>query len=201
MNLVLTSAGLKNKKVAEKFLKILPNKPENVKVLMITFAQSDEEESYVNESKQELIDLGLKNITIANMHRDIMIDTFNDFNVIYVCGGNTFSILQKLRETKLNKFIIEQVKKGTIYVGVSAGSIIAGKNIEIASWGSEGDKNEINLKDLKGLSLTDVTIFPHFKQELRTEVEKFRNKVKYPVIELTDEQAMFIINGNKQIIQ
>ncbi len=47
MNLALTSAGLKNKKVAEKFLKILPNKPGNMKVFVITFAQSDEKVQYM----------------------------------------------------------------------------------------------------------------------------------------------------------
>ena len=75
---------------------------------------------------------------------------------MYVCGGNTFKILHKLRETRLDVYITKQVEQGALYVGVSAGSIIAGPDIEIAGWGSEGDENEVNLQDLEGFNFTDI---------------------------------------------
>jgi len=115
-------------------------------------------------------------------------------DVIYLCGGNTFSILNKTRETKLDKFIIDQVKSGSVYVGVSAGSIIAGPSIEIAGWGSEVDKNEVGLKEINGFNFVDFSVFPHFHEELRNEVEDFKKQVNYRVFELTNEQAMFVEN-------
>lgn len=151
----------------------------------------------MNESKKEIQQLGFEDIVIANMHNTVDVSNLGDFNVIYVCGGNTFAILQKLRETGLSAFIIQQVQAGAVYVGVSAGSIIAGPSIEMASWGSEGDENEIGLKDLSGLSLVDIEVFPHFHEELRSEVEEFKKKVSYRVYELTNGQAVFSNNSDQ----
>jgi peptidase E len=89
----------------------------------------------------------------------------------------------------------------TLYFGISAGSIIAGPNIEIASWGSTGDTNDINLKDLTGLKLTKILVFPHFEDYLKGEVDEFRKKVDYPVIELKDSEALFIEGVKNKIIK
>ncbi len=79
---------------------------------------------------------------------------------------------------------------------MSAGSIIAGKTIEIAGWGSEGDKNDVELEDLSGFGFTDVAVFPHYNVSQKDEVQEFRNQVTYPIIEITDNQ-MVIVKGKK----
>ena len=198
--LFLTSAGFINTKISQAFIGELYKPANKSKILIVAFAQDSKEESYVQQSKEELKKLGFKNIQIANMHHRIDISDRDKFDVIYVCGGNTFAILNKLRETNLDKFIKEQVNKNSIYVGVSAGSIIAGPYIEIAGWGSEGDNNEIGLKDLTGLNFTDIAVFPHFHDGLRNEIDEFRKKVNYRVIELTDDQAVFITQNQIKII-
>ncbi len=192
--LLLTSAGFLNPKIAEEFLKLTNDK--EAKILMVAYAQDDNEQFYVNESKKELEELGFGDIFVLNMDEFSDISSLKDFDVIYVCGGNTYSILKKMKEFGLDKFIINQVNKGSIYVGVSAGSIIAGQTIEIAGWGSEGDSNDVDLKDLSGLGFTDIAIFPHFKESISDELVKFREKVKYPVQELSDSQALLIV-GDK----
>ncbi len=198
--LFLTSAGFINQQISKAFLAELQKPISETKTLIVAYAQNPNEEFYVNESKEELQKLGIKNITIANMHRTVDVASLDNFDVVYVCGGNTFAILNKLRETGLDKFIISQVNSGAIYVGVSAGSIIAGPGIEIAGWGSEGDKNEIGLKDMKGFHLSDIAVFPHFHEELRDEVKEFRSKVEYKVIELTNDQAIFVKDNEIKII-
>ncbi len=200
MKLFLTSAGLTTKAISDLFLKELGKKPEDCKGLVIAYAKGHIEEFYINESKQGLIALGLKNITVANLHYAIAIDKFGRFDFIYVCGGNTFAIMKKMREIKLDKFIVEQVKNGTIYAGVSAGSIIAGKSIEIAGWGSQADQNDVNLEDLKGFGFTNIAIFPHFKGGLKQEAEEFKKLAGYPVIELNDSQAVFCEDEKCKII-
>jgi peptidase E len=106
-----------------------------------------------------------------------------------------------MKITKIDEFIKKTVKKGeTIYVGVSAGSIIAGPNIEIAGWGSEGDINEIGLVDLFGLGLTDFSVYPHFKDYLKQEVEEFKNEVNYLVFELTDNDAIWQDEKGRKLI-
>ena len=167
---------------------------------MLALAQTPEEVSYKNLSKQELENLGFTDVKMLNLKNPIPPGELDNAGLIYVCGGNTFSILKRLRELNLDQEIIDLVKEGTIYVGVSAGSIIAGPSIEIAGWGSEGDQNEVNLTDLTGFNLTNVAVFPHYHEELADEVKEFKKKVAYPVVPLTNEQLVFIEDNNYQII-
>ena len=191
--LLLTSAGFVNPETVEVLMKEIPKQAEWCKVLMISYTQNKIEESYVFASKKELESLGFKNIQVVNLCN---VSKLEQVDIIYVCGGNTFAILQRMKEIGLDKFIIEAVNKGVLYIGVSAGSIIAGKNIEIAGWGSEGDRNDVELRDLSGLGFTDVAVFPHYKISQKDEVQEFKKKVTYPVIEITDNQ-MVIVKGEK----
>ncbi|MBU2472614.1 Type 1 glutamine amidotransferase-like domain-containing protein [Patescibacteria group bacterium] len=198
--LLLTSAGFLNKEISNLFLKELSKEPNKSKVFMVTGARTKEEEYYIQESKQELINLGFKDIFVFNLDRKILLDEVKDCDVIYVCGGNTYYILKRFRETGLDKIVIELVNQGKIYIGVSAGSVMAGPNIEIAGWGEDGDKNDVNLKDLTGFNFTNIAVFPHFEEKNRQEVKEFKKKVNYPVIELTDNQAVFVKGKNYIII-
>lgn len=198
--LFLTSAGFLNKEVTDIFLKELPKQPSDCRVLMITGALTEEDKHYIEESKQELRELGFNNVFLFRLGGEDSTEEAKTCDIIYICGGNTFYLLKKIREVNLDKILIEMVNQGKIYVGVSAGSIMAGPNIEIAGWGVEGDENEVNLKDLTGFNLTNIAIFPHFKEGLRKEVEEFRNKVDYLIIELTDNQAVFVKGDNYKIL-
>lgn len=187
--LLLTSAGFINPETAEVLMKEIPKQAEWCKVLMVSYTQNKAEDSYVVASKKELEALGFKDVKIINLHKPTKPEVVD---VIYVCGGNTYAILQKMKETGLDKFIIEAVNKGVLYIGVSAGSIIAGKTIDIAGWGSEGDSNDVGLKDLSGFGFTDVAVFPHYKMNQKNEVAEFKNKVTHAVMEITDNQIILV---------
>ena len=78
---------------------------------------------------------------------------------------------------------------------------MAGPDVEIAGWGIDGDKNKVGLRDLIGFNFTNISIFPHFEEDKhKQEVEEFRKKVNYPVIELTDNQAVFVEGEGYKII-
>jgi len=91
---------------------------------------------------------------------------------------------------------MEIIKKRGLCIGVSAGSILVHKSIKLAGWGKEGDPNTIKLKNLNGLNLTNIAIFPHYKKRLAKELNKFRKIANYPIKELRDKQALLIL-GNK----
>jgi len=194
MILYLTSTGLENKQVAERFKKVLIKKDiKNISVLVISVQDNESDALYLQKTKDELGELGITDIEVFELGDKPFILTKEKYDVIYVCGGNTFIYLDRIRKTGLDKFIIDAVKSNrSIYVGVSAGSIIAGPDITIAGWGSECDSNDINLKDTTGLGLTNIVVSPHYRDELKTEVDDFREKYGYQVYELTDEQAVRI---------
>lgn len=75
---------------------------------------------------------------------------------------------------------------------MSAGSIIAGQDIEIAGWGMDGDENDIALSDLTGMSLTDKVIFPHYTDANESEVLDFEKTRGVKVVRMEDGDGMFI---------
>jgi len=198
MRLLLTSDGLTSVKIREEVLKLLDKPAKDNLVLIMYTTKSKKYKKYLSKIKKQLVSLGIKpkNIYYANISRNISAKKFKDFDVLFSCGGNTFYILGRVRKTGFDKFIKNFVKSGKLYIGVSAGSIIIHKTIEIAGWSKEGDINEIKLKNLRGLNMIRIAIFPHFHKSLAKEISSFKKKVNYPVIELRNKHAV-LISGKK----
>jgi peptidase E len=201
MRLLLTSAGLSNKKISDFFVSIIKKDIKQCSVFMIAYIQNNEEEFYLNEAKKQLIDIGIDDIDYFNLKNDKFISS-KKYDVVYICGGNTYAILDRIRVTGVDIFLKDSVtNNNSLYLGVSAGSIIAGPDIDIAGWGSIGDTNDIELKNLTGLRFTNISIFPHFEEYLKSEVNEFRKKVEYPVIEITNDEAIFVEGVGYKIIK
>ena len=201
IKLLLTSTGFVNKNISKVFLKLVNKSASNIKVLFIPIAsRSKEELHYVAESRKELISLGIKEDNIFNLEIDNKPDLkeLNKLDVIYVCGGNTFYLLHKLKETGFYDIIKDLVRKNKIYVGVSAGSIVVGPDIKIASI---GDKNDIKLKNFMGLCLTKTIVSPHFCNKERGAIEKFRKTTNFRVVPLNDMQALLVLGDKERVIK
>ena len=199
--LLLTSTGLANQNITNQFLQIIDKPVSQIKIIFIpTASRNDEELHYVQESKKELLDLGIleNNIKTLNLDKPVSFQEVDGFDVIYVCGGNTFYLLKKVRETGFDKVIIEFAKTDKLYFGVSAGSILVCPNIDIAS---PFDENDVNLTDLTGLNLTDVIVSPHYKDEEKTIIDNFKKKSQYEIVPLTDNQALLVLDGETKIVE
>jgi dipeptidase E len=199
MKLFLTSGGLYNKKIEKRFLEILPRSPEKLKILFIpTASRTKEELFWVKKSEKQLLKIGIKKDNIFEYNLEIKDKSFfKIFDIIYVCGGNTFYLMKRLKETNFDRVILELMKEEKIYFGVSAGSIIVGKDIKIAII---GDKNDVNLKKFSGLKLTDFVLSPHYNlKERKKIIEKIirKNGLKN-ILTITNEQAVYI---NKNLIE
>lgn len=197
MKLLLTSTGLSNNKIANTFLQLLTKPIAQVKVIFIpTASRTAEEKKYVNASRNELITLGVNenNIRIVDLQSKVKQDDFNNIDVVYVCGGNTFYLLKQVRESELDKVIKKFVNTDMVYVGVSAGSILAGPNIDVAS---PFDENDVGLTELTGLNLTDIVASPHYVTDEESIIKPFAEKFK--VVRITDAQAI-LVDGEISII-
>jgi dipeptidase E len=198
---LLTSTGLANKNIASLFLEIINKPVSQIKIVFIpTAARSEEELKYVVESKKELLALGIseKNITTLELDRPVSFQEIESFDVIYVCGGNTFHLLKKVRETNFDQVISEFVRNNKLYFGVSAGSILVCPNIEIAK---PFDENDVNLTNLTGLNLIDFIVSPHFCEKEEAIINNFKKESRFEIITLTDRQALLLVDGKMKLIE
>jgi len=195
--LLLTSDGLSNNKLIKEAKKLLTKPANEARALIIYTLRKKSYIKYVRKVKKQLLKLGIKksNIFYANISNNIK-PSKQDFDIIYSCGGNTFYILDRIKKTGFDKLIKKFVADSGLYVGVSAGSMIVHKTIKGADGGKEGDVNDIGLKNLNALNLTNIWIWPHFRNDLRSEVTDFRKKVSFPVKELRDGEAILILGNN-----
>lgn len=200
MKLLLTSTGLSNESVKNKFINSFDKDFSKINVLFIvSAAELPEEKWYVKESRSELLDLGIKkeNFIIYHKGQKPDIDILGNIDLIYVCGGNTFHLLEEIRNRGLDLDIIKMIKKGVFYVGVSAGSIIVAPNIKIAEpW----DPNDRNLKDLSSLNLTDFTISPHYTKEEEDIIKKIEENIGIEVKRINNDQAILVFGDKIEII-
>jgi dipeptidase E len=200
MKLLLTSAGFENPIIGSEFLKLVGKPARKIKVVFIPTASTSEEELfYVGKSKDELACFGikLKNIVELNIDHKIYYSELKDFDVMYMCGGNTFHLLSQIKKFDFDKVIEMFIKSNRVYVGVSAGSLIMGPNIELAKF---GDKKVGRLKDFTGLEYIDEAIAPHVTDEDVLQVKAFQKKVNYKIIPLNDSQAVRVIDEKSQIV-
>lgn len=228
--LLLTSAAFSNPKIGEEFLRLIPKKPSEVKVLFIPtaseyklendptsafgrtesafgetksakgFGEAKDEMFYVKESEKELIGLGIpkENIFWLDIKNIPAAGDVNSYDVMYVCGGNTFYLMHQFKNTGFDKKVIEFTNSGKVYVGVSAGSVIAGPDISIAS---PFDPNDVGLKDTKGLCVTDAIICPHYQRKEESIISEFEKENNCKILRLTDNQALEVLGGVSKIIE
>lgn len=197
--LLLTSAGMK---VKEEILRILPKPANQIKLAhIITASKVEEDTSYMMRDRQQMIEVGfqVEDIDIEGKSEDEIRNLLRDKDIIYIQGGNTFYLLKYVKESGFDKVIKELIKKGMIYIGVSAGSYIACPTIEMATW-KHLDKNIIGLTNLTALDLVPFLITAHYKPEYYSIIKKAILHSKCSVKILTDEQAILVKNGEIKLV-
>ena len=96
---------------------------------------------------------GLKRIDMWTDLKDRRYEDLARYSAVFIGGGNTFSLLRQIREAGFDRLLLEYIMNGLPVYGGSAGAIILGKDIGTAYFGGDADKNEVGLKDLKGLDV------------------------------------------------
>ena len=203
MKLLLTSAGWwKSPKIGNEFLKLVDKDPSEIRIFfVVTPTKYLKKNIYIRRflKQSRAINIPERNIKFFQLNRKIKKNDLRNIDVVFVFGGNTFEYLDRIKKTGLDKMIKAFVKKGGVYLGLSAGSYVACPTIKAALW-KHADRNTVGLKNLKGLNLVPFLITAHFEETLRPIIEKAAKKTKREVIALTDKQAILIKGENKKII-
>ena len=160
-------------------------------VFIDTAAKFEEVNFYVDEAVEILENFGakLRRLDVSCVHSSAVsvssqdkpfcdnkiLATINECDIIYVSGGNTFYLLNELRKSCVWQAIKNAVKAGKIYIGESAGAIVASPDTRYATL---MDENSAKTSDFTGLNLVDFCVVPHFGCEPFTQatheiMEKF----------------------------
>lgn len=197
MRLLLSSAGLRSE-IVPAFRELLNRDPHGLHAAFIPTAGDHESHTaYLEVSRQQLINLGFK-VTNFDLKSD-KIEAIEGQDIVFVAGGNTYYLLYWMRKSGFADSIAHWLKNGLIYVGESAGSIVAGPDIGLAGWKPFADVNNIKLTDLTGIDIVDFTVSPHYRPDNEEHVKlicRQKEGFQHKVYCLTDEQAI-IVQGSE----
>ena len=161
--LFLTSylAGTKN--LVKEFLKDVPEK----EITFVPTASNTEDyKGYVDEAKQAFLEFGfsINILDISKTEKQKIENILKDTKILYVSGGNTFYLLQELKRKKILDTIKNKISNGMLYIGESAGAIIASKNIEYNQTMKFYNFSQ-NLLPFSSFLFSHIFIYHHFLQQ------------------------------------
>lgn len=159
-NLFLTSSF---KDVVPLFTEFESNLQGKTVTFIPTASKVEEVVFYVEAGKKALEDLGLivEELDVATGTLEEITATLKKNDFIYVTGGNTFFLLQELKRSGADKLILEEIAKGKLYIGESAGAVITSPNISYIQ-SMDSVKKATNLTNYDALNLVDFSILPHY---------------------------------------
>ena len=117
----------------------------------------------------------------------------DQFGAVYIGGGNTFSLLKQIRESRFGD-LLRQLGSGTgVIYGGSAGAIIIGKDIRTCA---HMDENTVALSKFEGLDLLKgLSVWCHYDRDEDTRIEIYVRRNGTPVLAIPEKGALHVSNS------
>lgn len=194
------------------FLSKLSKPVNETKVVFVTNAADPYKEKWwVDLDRQAFRKAGfqLSEVDLKEVSKNDFAKELDNADVLHVCGGTVFYFLLLIREKEIDEVIKDYVRNDKIiYTGTSAGSIIAAQSVELYKY-EKYNEEEIEfaekISDFSGLGFVNFIVLPHAGEKESDEAHKdmLEHLAEYsaPVILLHDNQAVWVEDGNIQIIK
>ena len=137
---------------------------DNKKVAFIPTASLHEGYTgYVGSARKLFKKLGasVTEIDISTEAYSTIQAVFEDADVIYFTGGNSFFLMDQLRKTETDELLKKELAKGKLMIGESAGAIICAPTIQYIEQMDEKPE-DYSQEDNEGLDLIDFYVLPHY---------------------------------------
>ena len=181
--ILLTSSGFETERILKIFHGLFDKKPGEIKALFIpTAANSPAAIAVLPKCVNDLLKAGIlsENISVFDLHRNMEADELSKYDVVYFTGGSPRYLLERINQTGFNKSLNEFINNGGVYVGVSAGSIVAANNLP------------------DSLQLINCTLSVHTSSGTSSgAVNTFAN----PHIDLTGDNVILILDDLCEVIE
>ena len=206
MKILLGSGGIRTEERRNLFFHLMKENFEGCKkVIFIPYASRDYDE-YTNSVKEMFSHLEFEIIGIHELDNPLV--ELEKMEGIYVGGGNTFSLVQKLHE----KEIIEIIRRKVLNNGIPYAGVSAGANVACPTMQTTNDMPIDLVPSFETFGIVPFQINPHYhpggiwwkeNDELREHfgetrkrrIEEFHNFNDTPVIGLY-EGSFLICNEN-----
>lgn len=173
-----------------------------MKVVFIPTASIHEKVSfYVGADLKSLAKLGMvvEQLEVSTATHNEIVNKLSGADCIFVEGGNTFFLLQEFRRTGADKLIVEHINNGKLYIGASAGSVVASGNIEYLKYMDDADAAPGLNGDFSSLCLVDFSIVPHcadfpFKKVAQKIIAEYSDKLDLRSI---NNKQVIVVDGNR----
>ncbi len=203
MTIYLTSIAARTIKSLLPYLNKNPN--EMTVAFIPTAGDLYKEKPWMEEDRESLVKLGFKveDIDLKNKTSLELKESLQEKDIIFLAGGNTSYLLEQAQKSGFLDVAKEMVTNGTIYIGSSAGSLLAGPSIEVDKIYDDGEFGKV-LDSYDGLDFVDFVPLPHannekYKSYLKKIVKEYGEK--YNLRKLNDNEAILILDGKEILIQ
>lgn len=209
MKLLLTSGGLMNATIVKALDDLLAKPRANVSVAFIPTAANVEpgDKSWLIKDYQLLTDLKFASLDIVDISavpQDVWLPRLEAADVLVFGGGNTFHLMYWLEKSGL-KTLLPELLKTRVYVGISAGSMVATQNLAIRQSAQLYSETYGELKEATGLGFVNFHIRPHlnspdFPKIRHVYLEQVAKELQEPIYALDDQSSIKIDGESMEIV-
>ena len=159
---------------------------------------SDHADSYYKKIKENYQALGCKTTYLKKTNLEnnpsISRDKIKQADIIYIGGGDTIKLLEKVKKYDLEKDLKEAAKRNCIMVGISAGAILLSKKGYSDSYILRGESDKYQFID--GLGILDIKISPHYHEtdEKTKQLEEALKMKKEVIYGIENKAALKVID-------
>ena len=159
---------------------------------------------YVEDGRRALEQLGytVEVLEVTQATAEEITQALEKNDCIYVSGGNPFFLMQELRKKGADRAIVRRVEAGALYIGESAGSMIAAPSIAYAQVMDDAETAYTpGLRDFDALGLVDFYTVPHyscppFEEAAEKTMQTYRHLELRPI---TNTQAICVEGDRTEI--
>ncbi len=210
MKLLLTSGGITNKSIAKAFLELIGKPAGEATVAFIPTAANAEEgdkgwfiDDLSNLKKQNLKCIDI--VDISALPKDVWLPRLEAADVLFFSGGNTPHLLYWLKKSGLAE-LLPNLLKTRVYVGISAGSIVAAPTLALSSKADLPFPHEdAEGQGKEGLHLINFHVRPHlnspdFPKAAAEYLQERAKEIPETIYALDDQSALKVIDGKVEVV-
>ncbi|MEZ4657298.1 MAG: Type 1 glutamine amidotransferase-like domain-containing protein [Caldilineaceae bacterium] len=217
MQLLLTSAGIKNAGIHNALLDLLGKPIAEASALCIPTASYGHRmvspvmawQFISGQDECPMVELGWKSVGILELTalpsigKERWVPWVQEADVLLVNGGDPMYLCYWMRQSGLADLLPSL--RETIWVGLSAGSMVMTPRIGGAFVGWRPPADDESRGSDETLGLVDFSIFPHLEHEMlpwntMSNAEKWAAGLDCPAYAIDDETAIQVVDGAVEVI-